>query len=180
MDTTVCIHPLANAPFSSFAHHKLATTKIFGFDPKPMREDEQFLKVWNGVLSKNENWDHAVYHRSALNGGQLQQRTMIKHQVTVLIHIARGTNRSLIFPRQIREGDSHAHPVYALVDMHSVDSLVRWRYMTVEEPHRQEHDHYLITHAIGSYAQLRGPYQADKIKEVRLLTRAAKHGHAKK
>jgi hypothetical protein len=137
MDTTVCIHPLANAPFSSFAH-KLATAKILGFDPEPMREDEQFLKVWNGDLSNNEDWNHA-YRRSALNEGQLDQRAMIKHQVAALIHIARETNRTLIFPRHVREGDGYTYPVYALVDMKSVDSLVRWRYMTVEESHRQEH-----------------------------------------
>jgi hypothetical protein len=137
MDTTVCIHPLARAPFSSFAH-KLATAKILGFDPEPMREDEQFLKVWNGDLSNNENWGR-TYQRSALNEGRLQQRAMIKHQVAALIHIARETNRTLIFPRHVREGDGHTYPVYALVDMKSVDSLVRWRYMTVEESHRQEH-----------------------------------------
>jgi hypothetical protein len=55
MDTTVCVHPLANSPFSSFAH-KLATAKILGFDPEPMQEDEQFRKVWNhGDLSNDEN-----------------------------------------------------------------------------------------------------------------------------
>jgi hypothetical protein len=56
MDTTVCIHPFANSPFSSFAH-KLATAKLLGFDPEPMREDEQFLKVWNGDLSNDEDWN---------------------------------------------------------------------------------------------------------------------------
>jgi hypothetical protein len=139
MDTTVCIHPLANSPFSSFAH-KLATAKILGFDPEPMREDEQFLKVWNGDLSNNENWIwQDAYRRSALNEGRFQQRAMIKHEVAALIHIARETNRTLIFPRHVRAIDGDTYPVYALVDMKTVDSLLRWRYMTVEESHRQEH-----------------------------------------
>jgi hypothetical protein len=136
MDATVCIHPLANAPFSSFAH-KLATAKILGFDPEPMRQDEQFLKVWSGDLSNNEDWDH-VYVKSDLNEGRPEQRTKIKHQIAALIHIARETNRTLVFPRHVREADGYTYPVYAFVDVKSVDSLVRWRYMTVEESHRQE------------------------------------------
>jgi hypothetical protein len=115
MDATVCIHPLANAPFSSFAH-KLATAKILGFDPEPMRQDEQFLKVWSGDLSNNEDWDH-VYVKSDLNEGRPEQRTKIKHQIAALIHIARETNRTLVFPRHVREADGYTYPVYAFVDV---------------------------------------------------------------
>jgi hypothetical protein len=67
-----------------------------------MRQDEHFLKVWSGDLSNNENMDwERAYIKYRLNEGDPEQRTKIKHQIAALIHIARETKRTFVFPRHV-------------------------------------------------------------------------------
>ena len=50
-----------------------------------------------------------------------------------LVWMALRTQRTLVIPRYMRDKDSWAIPILSLVDIQSIDRLVSWRFLSVEE-----------------------------------------------
>lgn len=132
LDTTLCIHPLFDTPFASFLH-KLATAKFMGFDPQPVDPvNDRLLKTTSGDITFNECWLH-VFKRETFYTGRQFRRDHFQLLMARLVWMALRTQRTLVIPRYMRDKDSWAIPILSLVDIQSIDRLVSWRFLSVEE-----------------------------------------------
>lgn len=117
LDSTYCVHPLSDTPFSSLSH-KLATGKILGYDPEKRSPDDRILKVSSGDLHPNEQF------AATFEANQFQDKDWamkgVQYSVALLVHLAKETNRTLVLPRHLRERNGGTFPVYSLVDVSSI------------------------------------------------------------
>jgi hypothetical protein len=151
LDSTYCVHPLSDSPFSSFSH-KLATGKILGYDPEKRSPDDRILKVSSGDLHPNEDF------RKTFEAIQFQTKDWalksVQYQVALLVHFAKETNRTLVLPRHLRERKGGTYPVYSLVDVSSIESMgVPWRFISIEES-RQLEDRTTVLEIIDASIRL--------------------------
>lgn len=130
--STVCIHPLANTPFSSF-EHKMATARFLGFDPEPVPQpSEKYLSTLGGDYVFNDCWLYTFEQKSFATETRIGLQNYEEH-VAKLVALARTSGRTLIFPRYMRDKNSWAIPLASLVDVSSLNNLVKWRYLSREE-----------------------------------------------
>jgi hypothetical protein len=127
-DSTYCIHPLVSTPFSSF-RYKLLIAKLIGFDPIDWGPEERFLKTMSGGLSE---WTPIYWH--GFDNNTLAQETF-KNAIAVLILLSQLSNRTLVLPRLVHDSQFESLPVYALVDVATIEDIVSWRFLQQSEVH---------------------------------------------
>jgi hypothetical protein len=69
-----------------------------------------------------------------------QEVQNVQYQVALLVHLAKETNRTLVLPQHLRERNGGTFPVYSLVDVSSIESImgVPWRFLSIEESRQLE------------------------------------------
>ena len=135
-DSTYCIHPLANKPFSSF-ESKLTTAKFLGFDPTSVSDDDRLLKTVSGDVVYSESWGAGFF----ANEFHLKhdKRLNFQYNIAFLIALARSSGRILVLPRHVRDKAAKAYPVFSLVSTASIGEIVPWRFMAEIEARALEH-----------------------------------------
>ena len=132
-DSAYCVHPLANAAFSSF-EHKLATAKYLGYDPQtPIPPTERILKTVTGELLYNECWN-TVYLGTELAKNKGKHAEIVRN-VATLVWLARRTNRTLAVPRQIRDKNAWPALLMSLIDVTSIAQTTddAYRYLSPQD-----------------------------------------------
>jgi hypothetical protein len=134
-DSTLCVHPLANAPFSPLTI-KLATAKFLGFGPDPIEDDGgegRFVKTLSGDLVWSERWSDGFLSKEFHANEGAQRR--FQKALAVLIAVAQHTHRTLVLPRHVRDRHAWAYPTFSLVGVASLQAMldVPWRFLTIEE-----------------------------------------------
>jgi hypothetical protein len=146
-DSTICVHPLSNQPFSSF-QTKLATAKFLGFDPMPALRDPNtrpLLKTIAGDLTITDSPDSALFFGGDFHKLPILQRT-VQYPLAAMIYFATLTNRTLILPRHVRNTNTKAFPLFSLVNTASIEAMgVSWRYLTIEEARQLESTTTIVT-----------------------------------
>jgi hypothetical protein len=145
-DSTICVHPLNNQPFSSF-ETKRATAKFLGFDPIHALRDESrpLLKTLSGDLSITDSPDSASFFGGNFHKLPVLQRA-VQYPLAAMIHFAILTNRTLVLPRHVRNTNTKAFPLFSLVNTASIEAMgVSWRYLTVDEARQLETDTTIVT-----------------------------------
>lgn len=128
LDSTICIHPLSDAPFSSF-RLKLATAQFMGYDPEPILPQDKFLKTVTGDLTLNECWGFPFFGDETFRDNHFihdKFTTFLGH----LILLAQKTGRTLVMPRYFRDINAFAVPILSLVDIRSIEQHVRVKYIS--------------------------------------------------
>ena len=130
-DSTLCVHPLSFTPFSSLKH-KLATAKFMGFDPQPVNTQKgRYLKTLTGDLGYQECWQFVFASENFVETEYYHKN--LKLQIATLVWLALETGRTLVLPRYARDKDSRPVPLVALVDIVTIEELVPYRFLSVED-----------------------------------------------
>lgn len=145
-DSTICVHPLNNQPFSSF-ETKRATAKFLGFDPVDALRDVDetrrpvlLLKTLSGDLTVTDSPDAMRFFGGDFHKPEILQR-VVQYPLAAMIHLSLLTNRTLVLPRHVRNTNTKAFPLHSLVNTASVEAMgVSWRYLTIEEARQLEDD----------------------------------------
>jgi hypothetical protein len=156
-DSTICVHPLSHKPFSSL-ETKLATAKFLGFDPIDAIKDETrpLLKTLSGDLSITDSPDSAAFFGGDFHKSEILQR-ILQYPLAALIHFAKLTNRTLVLPRHVRNSNTKAYPLYALVITASIEAMeVSWRYLSISEARQLEASSTRVV-SIGQTSSLEKP-----------------------
>ena len=138
-DSTICIHPLANTPFSSFKV-KLATAKFLGFDPTPITSNERFLKTISGDIAYSEKWEYGFFAKD-FHTSRLKSQKELQYNIALLVALAQHSNRTLVLPRHVRDKEGKAFPIYSLVSTTSMEQHynITWRFLSKSEAQSLEH-----------------------------------------
>ena len=128
LDNTRCIHPLSSQAFSSLGL-KIANAKYLGFDPTPL--PPRILKDYGGDLTANECW-YATFYREGVFANP-ENRERFQYHLASLVVLAMETKRVLVVPRHFRDKDGWALSVPSVVDVRSIEKLVPYRFMLVDE-----------------------------------------------
>ncbi|KAG7340812.1 hypothetical protein IV203_024355 [Nitzschia inconspicua] len=138
-DSTICVHPLAGQPFSSF-ETKRATAKFLGFDPIDalLEETRPLLKTVSGDLTITDSPDSLKFFGGDFHKSEILERTL-QYPLAAVIHFSLSTNRTLVLPRHVRNTNTKAFPLYSLLNTASLEAMgVSWRYLSIVESRQLE------------------------------------------
>ena len=151
-ESTICVHPLAETPFSSF-RLKLATAKFLGFDPEPVQPKERFLKTLTGDLTFNECWAFPFVGDASWPENRFHHRKFLNFFVSLVL-FAKKSGRTLVLPRYFRDQNAFAIPILSLIDVRTIEAHVPYKYLPTGMKQR-------VVLADGNYDHLLQELQSD-------------------
>lgn len=132
-ESTICVHPLSDSPFSSF-RLKLATSKFLGFDSEPMRPSEKFLRTLTGDLTFNECWVFPFVGVDLWPQDKSSHKNFLNTFVNLVL-FAKLSGRTLVLPRYFRDQNAFAIPILSLIDVRTVEAHVPYKYLPAGTEH---------------------------------------------
>lgn len=149
-ESTICVHPLSDSPFSPF-RLKLATAKFLGFDPAPIAPTERLLKTITGDFTFNECWSYAFVGDDKFHLDWLTHEKFMNY-FSNLVLFAKKSGRTLVLPRYFRDQNAFAIPILSLIDIRTVeDQDVPYRFLP---PPDSGHYQQRVVLADGDYDSL--------------------------
>lgn len=133
-DSTVCIHPLIDSPFSSL-RLKLTTARFLGFDPIPILQKDRFLKTLSGDLTFNECWVFPFLAETFSRDRYIHEK--VKYAIATLVYFAKVSNRTLLLPRFLRDRNVFATMILSLVDIRSIEAHVPIKFSLSTDNHQK-------------------------------------------
>lgn len=166
-DSTYCIHPLANYPFTPLAF-KLGTAKFLGWDPKPIGHEEKLLKLNSGDF-EFANCFNRCFSEVSKHLEDRKAREKLSTMVAAMVEIALATNRTLVLPRHIRTENAFAFPTHAIVDVRTLG--VPYRFMTTHQFYEIDTDDVQVLQASKAFVEtlyrtLQAPYSNAKVLSI--------------
>ena len=163
-DSTHCIHPLANRPFTPLAF-KMGAAKFFGWDPKPIGPDEKLLKLYAGDLEFNNCWNLCFGQKKRMDEFTFYDKVAMV--ISAMVEIAEYTNRTLVLPQYITDKESWALPTHGIVDVRTLG--VPYRSMTRQESYQLREEDIEVVIAARNFSETFRRTIDSKYADVKVL-----------